>query len=213
MRENVLLDAYAEGTRSFPMADLRGATLIGVNLTEIDLRGANLCRASLIGTNLSWARLSGARLHETCLHRANLHGACLNRADLIRADLTETSLYGADLRQAKLNMVGLRGADLRKADLRGAFYSPLALLTSIDIGVVSPELTAELMKWDAEMRVFGGPSFALWAVTPGGSCPFVTEHRAFHFTEDRAAWDCSPSRMSFPELFRAVMAELRIKIE
>ena len=125
----------------------------------------------------------------------------------------ERGFCGADLHEANLRGANLCWADLRGADLREAKYSPVALLTNIYIGDVSTTLTAELMKWDAELRVFGGASFALWA-KGNGPCPFNgNETRAFHFSECRGAFEYGPPRMRFPELFRAVMRELNITIE
>ena len=43
-----------------PGADLRHASLVGMNLVGADLRGADLSRADLRGANLSAADLTGA---------------------------------------------------------------------------------------------------------------------------------------------------------
>jgi hypothetical protein len=167
---------------------------------------------------LIWRHKSGERdfveanLRGADLHEANLHGANLRGADLHGANLRWADLSGADLRWANLRWANLRGADLHEANLSEARYSPLLLLAEIEIGDVSDRLTTELMKWDAEMRVFGGPSFALWATGDGG-CPFGgAEQRAFHFNQKRHCFTPSPRRMNFPQLFRAVMEELGVTI-
>jgi len=194
---------YKNGERDF-----RGASLRGANLEEVNLGGALLVRANLVGANLVRANLRGANLEEVNLRGANLREADLGGALLVRANLVRANLVRANLIRANLI-----GANLRGANLRGTRYSPLLLLCSISIGEISDSLTAELMKWDAEFRVFGGPSFALWA-RGSGDCPFDDhEERAFHFNELREAFEYGPPRMSLPELFRAVMEELDITIE
>lgn len=86
-------------------ANLRGANLIGADLSEADLRRANL---------------SGADLREADLRRANLRGA-----DLSGADLSGANLSGADLRGANLSEADLRGADLCEVRIneRTVFYA------------------------------------------------------------------------------------------
>lgn len=100
-------------------ADLRGASLVGEDLSyrefdEVDLTGADLSGARLVGTNLTRAvlrdaRLVGARLDEAILVGADLRGADLTRARLPRADLTGATLTGSVWRRAALiNTTGLR---------------------------------------------------------------------------------------------------------
>ncbi|MFS8886218.1 pentapeptide repeat-containing protein [Synechococcus sp. H70.2] len=126
---------YKAGERDFRWADLRGANLILVNLSEADLRGGNLSRANLSGASLSRANLSrvdlrgsglsladlsGVNLIETNLSQADLSGSKLWWADLSGANLIETNLSRADLWRANLSKANLSKADLRGADLRGA---------------------------------------------------------------------------------------------
>lgn len=73
-------------------AELNHTNLIGVNLSNTDLRsadlsGANLSNANLIGANLSNADLSGADLSYSILDDANLIGANLTGANLSNANL------------------------------------------------------------------------------------------------------------------------------
>ena len=91
-------------------ADLRGATLYGLNLNGADLYGADLIMA-----DLRVAYLIKADLREATLRGANLSGADLREADLSGADL-----YGVDLNGANLRGANLSGADLREANLSGA---------------------------------------------------------------------------------------------
>jgi len=111
-------------------ADLRGASLLQVNLegadlewgilTGADLRGASLLQANLEGADLEEADLEGADLEGATLTRAMLKKASLIGADLRGADLIGGTLNEADLRGAYLINTKLRGADLTGANLRGA---------------------------------------------------------------------------------------------
>jgi uncharacterized protein YjbI with pentapeptide repeats len=131
------VDAWNEWRDENPDSrpDLRGASLVGADLSEADLReaalgGADLCGANLIksdlsGADLSGADLGGARLWWANLNCADLTTAHLGGADLARADLTGANLAGADLTganlpKADLTGAGLIGAGLTKANLQGA---------------------------------------------------------------------------------------------
>ena len=102
-----------------------------------------------------------------------------------KADLYEANLRGADL----------RGADLSGADLRGANLPSPAAVLSASWGVVSPELCADLMEYDAGCHP-DRSAFDRWAA--GGDCPYsgVKVQRAANFTEDRRLWGkgkvCTP---------------------
>ncbi|MFB9180408.1 pentapeptide repeat-containing protein [Dactylosporangium sucinum] len=87
-------------------ANLRGAVLDGVDLTQADFTGADLQGASLRGADLTQADLTGA----------DLRGAHLDDADLTQADLSGSDARGASFRGADLGQADLVGADLREAD-------------------------------------------------------------------------------------------------
>ncbi|WP_157195553.1 NACHT domain-containing protein, partial [Nocardia tenerifensis] len=113
--------------RTAPSADLRGAMLVGEDLSyrdmrQVDLTGADLTGARLVGVNLErailrGARLVGARLDEASLVGADLTEADFTRARLARADLTGTRATGSRWhRAALLDVVGTpAGTDLRGA--------------------------------------------------------------------------------------------------
>lgn len=84
-------------TRQCPNADLQGANLSGLDLTEVNLSGANLRLALLINTILT---------------RANLNSANLSETIAFKADLRDTDLRNAILRKANLNCADLRGATI-----------------------------------------------------------------------------------------------------
>ncbi len=111
-------------------ANLRGASLHGVNLPCANLSGADLSDANLSGADLSDADLSGADLSGADLSGANLRGANLSDADLSGADLSGADLSGANLRGADLIDADLSGADLSDADLSGADLSCVKNLTN-----------------------------------------------------------------------------------
>ena len=121
--------------------DLRGAKLIGMDLTDANLRRANLSLANL----MSGRRLCGADLRGTDLRRANLDGADLRGADLRRANLD-----GADLADADLRTVNLGEADLTSANLQGAIL--------VDTDLTGADLTG--------CRIFG---VSAWRVKLDGT--------------------------------------------
>ena len=89
--------------KTMEIKDINGKTLLIID-------GDSLRGAILIGVDLSRAILRGA----------DLSGANLRGADLRGADLLDANLRGADLRGAILCGAIIRGVDLNNADLRGA---------------------------------------------------------------------------------------------
>lgn len=86
-------------------ADLRGWTLVDVDLSEVDLSHARLRRADLQDASLARARLDYADLSG-----ANLRGADLDGVTFLETDLGGADLRGVDLRRAgQLPMANLRG--------------------------------------------------------------------------------------------------------
>ena len=102
---------------------LRGAQLIGADLSQAQLAAVDLRRANLIGSNLQGADLSRAALIETALSGADLSHAVLEWAVLIDARVNGANLRHADAASAKLMHADLRNADLRSADLTRADLS------------------------------------------------------------------------------------------
>lgn len=90
-----LLKRYADGTRDFSWADLRGANLVGASLPGINLYRADLTGATLERADLRQANFLKANLTRTNLSQADLTGANLRRADLTRTVLTAAVLNGA----------------------------------------------------------------------------------------------------------------------
>lgn len=115
-------------------ADLSGADLTGIDLSDANLRGAILTRinlsyanlrgANLIGAGLSFTDLTGADLKGAKLSGANLRYAILSDADLTGADLTRANLMNAILTRTDLGGADLSDADLESADLSGVKNFP-----------------------------------------------------------------------------------------
>lgn len=89
------LEAYRQGQREFPNADLSRAQLAGKNL-----KGVNLSYADLSGCDLTNTNLRGADLSFAVLREANLTNTCLKGAILIGSNFTDATLDGADLENA-----------------------------------------------------------------------------------------------------------------
>jgi uncharacterized protein YjbI with pentapeptide repeats len=94
-------------TKKCPKCDLRGANLVGIDLTDANLQNANLTGANLIFSNLTNANLQGANLN-----MANLTGATLNEANLNNANLIYANLINVELIDTKMNQTNLTGANL-----------------------------------------------------------------------------------------------------
>ncbi len=155
--------------------DLRGQSLAGRSLSDLDLRGARFDDANLEGASLLRADLRGASFS-----RANLSHAVLTGAKLTGAKLDLAQLMGAHLEYSTLTSADLRGADLRSAclyrakfdasDLRGArFSSSKALLQGahwanavVDQGTRIPLSAEEL----AQVHVTVAP---VVAISPAGA--------------------------------------------
>jgi uncharacterized protein YjbI with pentapeptide repeats len=96
-----LLQRYQTGERDFMRAELQGARLSQVDLSEVNLMVANLSR-----TNLSQANLQGADLFEANLVGADLSGANLRGVDLRDTNLEKAYVFGAVYDQSTRFPVG-----------------------------------------------------------------------------------------------------------
>ena len=109
--------------KSGKRADLSGARLDGVDLSNVDLSGALFRGASLVGTNLKASKLFHADFSDASLKNADLAGATLVLADFTGADLSEANLAGT--RDASETEFGQnkRGPCFKDAYLVGANLS------------------------------------------------------------------------------------------
>jgi len=111
-------------------ADLSGADLRFVDLSEAQLQRATLVEANLSQSKLSFAdftdsnlycaKLNGAVAKQARLSNANMRKADLRSVDFFQAELVGTRLQQADLREANLFTANLTDAKLRQVDLRQA---------------------------------------------------------------------------------------------
>jgi hypothetical protein len=223
MKASELLDKYKNGERDFSLANLYGANLEGAtlkvaNLYWANLKGANLKVANLKGANLYEANLYGANLYEANLYGANLKGANLYEANLKVANLYEANLkganlyganlyganlYGANLYGANLYGANLYGANLYGANLKGAKLPSPSVVLLASWGVVSDELCADLMRYDAFFHDYK-KSFDRWA--DGGLCPYNCKkfQRAANFSETKELWKWGPPKNGFSLMVRCI---------
>lgn len=158
LKETDLRGAYLIGA-DLSYANLREADLDGAYLDRANLKAANLQEAELNETHLKGADLSGADLREANLKEADLSeafliGTYLNRANLSEANLSEACLIGADLQEADLNAALLLGASLNDANLRKANLC-LADLSEADLNTA---ILMGITAYDAnftDCRVYG----------------------------------------------------------
>ncbi|MEY9848764.1 TIR domain-containing protein [Streptacidiphilus sp. MAP5-3] len=120
--------------------DLRGARLVGEDLshrdfTGVDLTGADLSDARLDGANFKGARLRDARLVGTTMDGTRLTDADLTGADLRRSRLGRSDLSGAQLTGSRWNRASL--IDCR-AD------RPLTELPELATAAISPGMPVEV---------------------------------------------------------------------
>lgn len=101
-----------------------GNTFRGSDFSNTSMRGARLIGADLSEVNLQKAYLNDAILENATLVKANLREAFLQRTNLKGADLQGSSLVNASLAKANL-----QGAILRGADFSGAFLGNCKGLT------------------------------------------------------------------------------------
>lgn len=110
-------------------ADLTGADLSKANLTNAKLKGANLTGASLVEANLTIADLTRAKLNN-----ADLSYADLTQADLSYAKLQDANLYESKLRNTRFFRADLTDAALRYADLTDADFE----YSNLEPAILSP---------------------------------------------------------------------------
>lgn len=106
-------------------ANLKGAVLDGLDLTQTDLRhvdaeGASFRHVDLSQADLDFADLRGAHFDHATLDQADLVEVNATGAYFPHASLTQADLTDADFAHADLDLATLTQADLTRTDLRGA---------------------------------------------------------------------------------------------
>jgi uncharacterized protein YjbI with pentapeptide repeats/WD40 repeat protein len=114
----------------FDGAQLRGARLADASLRRAKLAGCELTFADLRAAHCEDAVLDGAKLTNAKLPNVVLTGASCSNADFVGADLQNASLRGCRLANADLSESNLSGANLLGADLHGAKLETAGGLTA-----------------------------------------------------------------------------------
>jgi uncharacterized protein YjbI with pentapeptide repeats len=118
-----LIHGYLVG----PSANLRNASLPGVQLAGRDLTDTLFSQANLSGANLSGASLQYAQFNAADLKGADLAGADV-QATLEQANLTDANLSKANLRNADVSQIVMSGTNFAGANLDGiVMYGPTTL--------------------------------------------------------------------------------------
>lgn len=112
------MDTFDDGIADLSGADLREVDLTDALLRNVGLNRTNLIRATLDRANLTEARLEGANLSSARMIRANLQRAGLADASLTGADLADANLSHADMQAARLGQANAVGANFQGANLR-----------------------------------------------------------------------------------------------
>ena len=123
-------------------ADLRGMTLVSIDLSFANLSGSNLSGTSL--SNLKGANLSGADLSDADLIEAVLNGANLADANLTRANLDCAFLHNADLSGSNFSDACVTNAELWGASMGGANFSGADLEGTEFSDDIGPDELAEM---------------------------------------------------------------------
>jgi hypothetical protein len=102
-------------------ADLRGASLVGIDFSKSDLTSANLDGAYLCGTVFKSARLCKANFMHTRIYNVDFAGSDLQQSSFAGTDVRSTSFRNCNLREAGFNGMHCHGVDFREADLTGSW--------------------------------------------------------------------------------------------
>lgn len=126
---------------AFRCADLRGATLDGLDLTGFKFDGATLQGASLVGAKLADADFDGANLDwadltNATLFQARMTNVSAEEADFTRANLAKADLSGAHLAESDFTGAQLADADLTSANFSGAFLDGADFTGAITDGAI-----------------------------------------------------------------------------
>ena len=116
----VFVGSESEGIFKGLPANLRGAWLNGIDLSNVHLEKAILTNAKLNGANLRDTNLQGAYLTDASMWLADMRNIRTQCADLVGAQMQGADLTGARMQGVYLGKAHLQGAILTGADMRGA---------------------------------------------------------------------------------------------
>ncbi len=135
-----------------PTPDYR--SIVGAQLSGVDLRGADLTSAFLANAVLNHAHLEDANLLSADLTHAQLIDTHLEGSDLLGANLKEVQARGVHLAGADLTLANLKGAklvsaDLSRARLTGADLTQADLIfANLQNAIVDPAQLKNAQHWD-----------------------------------------------------------------
>jgi hypothetical protein len=129
----------------------------------------------------------------------------VKQANLRGTDLRGADLQGANLRWADLRWVDLRWVDLRWVDFEFWQFPSIRLLSSINLGYLSDNLTIELMRRDAQAHP-RPELFDIWA--NGGACPYRDDvERFWLFEVKKELWSPGIPQMADRDLIVEICKE------
>lgn len=149
VRAASLKEAVVAAAKQPPLA------LAGANLRGADLSGLELSEGVFSGTDLRGANLRGAKLSNVSFGGANLRGADLRDAVLVCTKFYDSSpgadLADADLRGAQLYGVNLEHANLHGAKLEGIRLSQVGFV--YPIFHLGPDFAECKINWDSRSLI------------------------------------------------------------
>ena len=176
---------------------LRNANLAGANMARANMAGAYMARANMAGAYMEGAYMAGACMARANMEGAHMEGACMagaymeganmEGAYMAGANMARANMEGANMARAYMAGAHMEGAHMEGANMEGANLPSPTVVLLASWGVVSNELCADLMLWDASNHP-DPAKFDVWA--NGGDCPYrgVKVQRAANFSESRALW-------------------------
>lgn len=146
---------------NYKNANLDGAILVGLNLTNTDflnssfrgadLRNSNLRTDRFVGLDMRGADLTGAYLCNSDLTGVDLSGANLENANLSYANLSNARLSGANLKGANLRGTSINQCYLEGADLTGVNFDRYARYVQLYKTALPKEFNVDaILRLDSE---------------------------------------------------------------
>jgi hypothetical protein len=171
--------------------------------TKINLQNADLRRASLEGVqfgkgNFRGARFEGANLFAVDFRNADLRKANFQEANLWGATFTEANLEGARFVSANLENADLRRANIERANFRGANLEEAIMPETVDENLLGSIEYDSIEGTEVTINLVDDITYAEFfslvkcleslSIVLGGSLPHLNEIQISHQTEEKSAW-------------------------
>lgn len=170
-----------------------------------DLLKADLHRSNFLNFKISDMSFSGSNIRRSNWKYAKFTNCKFRQCDFYETDFTGTEFRNCSFYGSDLNGVHFNGTVMDGSSIIHALYSVSSIL-KCNWGNLSPELTLELMRHDAEF--VGTKAMARWVKT--GDCPYRDCERDFYFTEKKSLWRKGKPKLRGVELFNALCEEKKI---